>query len=46
MDPKITMLFLLIGTVITLSNDDRLGRVRRQIAARGWRRFVRGPRKE
>ena len=46
MDPKITMLFLLIGAVITLSNDDRLARVRRQIAASGWRGFVRGRRKD
>jgi hypothetical protein len=44
MDPKLALLFLLIGTVIGLShlNDDRLGRLRRQFIARrrrgSWRK--------
>jgi hypothetical protein len=39
MDPKLTILFLLIGVVIALSNltDDRLARLRRQIASGRWR---------
>ncbi len=47
MDPKLTILFLLIGVVIALSNltDDRLARLRRQIASRHWREFVPGRRK-
>jgi len=42
MDPKIALLFLLIGSVIALSrlSDDSLGRVRRQLAERRWREFV------
>ena len=48
MDPKLTILFLLIGVVIALSNlsDDRLARLRRQIAWRRWREFVPGRRKD
>jgi hypothetical protein len=48
MDPKLTILFLLIGTVIALSNltDERLARMRRQLAARRWREFVPGRRKD
>jgi hypothetical protein len=42
MDPKLTILFLLIGCVIGLShlNEDNLGRMRRLIASRSWREFV------
>ena len=47
MDPKLAMLFLLIGVVIALSNltEENLGRMRRQISARKWRGFVPGWRK-
>ena len=47
MDPKLTILILLIGTVIGLSHlsDDRLSRVRRQLAGRRWREIVPGWRK-
>jgi hypothetical protein len=42
MDPKIALLFLLIGSVIGLSrlSIDRLGRERRQLSQRRWREFV------
>jgi hypothetical protein len=42
MDPKLTILFLLIGTVIVLSHlsDEVLGRMRRQLVSRRWREFV------
>ena len=42
MDPKITLLFMLIGSVIGLSRlgDVNLDRVRRQLADRQWREFV------
>lgn len=42
MDPKITLLFMLIGSVIGLSRlgDVNLDRVRRQLADRQWRQFV------
>jgi hypothetical protein len=42
MDPKIALLFLLIGSVIGLSHlsDENLGRVRRQLATRRWREFM------
>src|SRR5262245_4882822 len=42
MDPKITLLFMLIGSVIGLSrlNDTSLDRVRRQFAGRQWREFM------
>jgi hypothetical protein len=42
MDPKLTILFLLIGSVIVLSHlsDEKLGRMRRQLANRNWREFV------
>jgi hypothetical protein len=41
MDPKLALLFLLIGAVIGLSHltDDNLGRVR-QLVPRRWREFV------
>jgi hypothetical protein len=43
MDPKLAVLFLLVGSVIVLShlNEDNLGRMRRQFAARNWRQLVR-----
>ena len=42
MDPKLMILFLLIGCVIGLShlNEENLGRMRRQIVDRRWREFV------
>jgi len=42
MDPKIALLFLLIGSVIVLSHlsNDGWARVRRQLAERRWREFV------
>jgi hypothetical protein len=47
MDPKLTLLFLLIGTVVGLSHlsDDSLSRMRRQLIDRRWREFVCGRRK-
>jgi len=47
MDPKLTILFIFIGAVITLSNlgDDNFGRLRRQLAARRWRVLMPGRRK-
>jgi len=47
MDPKLTMLFVLIGAVVVLSHltDDNLTRVRRQLLDRRWRNFVRISRK-
>jgi hypothetical protein len=47
MDPKLTILFLLIGSIITLSHlsDDNLARMRRQFISRRWREFVPGWRK-
>jgi hypothetical protein len=48
MDPKLTMLMLLIATIVGLSHlsDENIGRMRRQIAARRWRDFVPGRRKD
>ena len=42
MDPKITILFVLIGVIIALShlNEERLHRFWRQFAGRGWRDFM------
>lgn len=42
MDPKLTILFLLIACVIGLShlNEESLGRVRRQLAFRRWREIM------
>jgi hypothetical protein len=42
MDPKITLLFMLIGSVIGLSrlNDTTWDRVRRRLAGRQWREFM------
>jgi hypothetical protein len=47
MGPKLTLLFLLIGTVVGLSHlsDESLSRMRRQLIDRRWREFVRGRRK-
>jgi hypothetical protein len=47
MDPKLTLLFLLIGTVVGLSHlsEKNLTRMRRQLVARRWRQFVRIRRK-
>jgi hypothetical protein len=47
MDLKLTVLFLLIGAVIALSNlsDEKLARVRRQFAEWRWRELVPGRRK-
>jgi len=47
MDPKLTMLFLLIGAVVVLShlNEENLTRMRRQLVDRRWRNFVRISRK-
>jgi hypothetical protein len=42
MDPKLTILFMLIAAVIGLSHlsDENLGRMRRQLVGRRWREFV------
>ena len=42
MDPKLTILFILIGAVIVLShlNDENLGRMRRQLVDWRWRKIV------
>ena len=42
MDPKLTILFVLIACVILLSHltEENLGRMRRQFANRRWREFV------
>jgi hypothetical protein len=47
MDPKLTLLFMLIGAVIGLSHlsDENLGRMRRQLVRRRWREFMPGRRK-
>jgi len=47
MDPKITLLFLLIGSVIGLSylSDEKRGRFRRQLSDMHWRNFVPGRRR-
>ncbi|HZQ14510.1 MAG TPA: hypothetical protein VFB31_17035 [Pseudolabrys sp.] len=47
MDPKLTLLFMLIGAVVVLSHltDENLTRMRRQLVDRRWRQFVRLPRK-
>ena len=47
MDPKITLLFLLIGSVIGLSylSDEKRGRFRRQLSSMRWRYFVPGRRR-
>jgi len=42
MEPKITLLFMLIATVIGLSylTEENLGRLRRQLGLRRWRGFA------
>ena len=42
MDPKLTILFMLIGAVIALShlNEETLGRMRRQFVDRRWRKMM------
>ena len=47
MDPKLTLLLLLIGLVVGLSNldEENLNRMRRQLALGRWRGFVPGRRK-
>jgi hypothetical protein len=47
MDPKITILFVLIGCIIALSHlgDGTFGRMRRQLANRRWRELVPGRRR-
>ena len=47
MDPKLTILFMLIGVVIVLSHltEENIGRMRRQLAQRQWRGIVPSRRK-
>jgi hypothetical protein len=47
MGPKLTILFMLIGSIIALSHlsDGTFGRVRRQISIRGWREMMPGRRR-
>ncbi len=47
MDPKLTILFMLIGIILTMSHlaDGTFGRVRRQISIRALRELVPGRRK-
>ena len=42
MDPKLTILFMLIGVVIALSHltEENLGRMRRQFVDRHWRKMM------
>ena len=42
MDPKLTVLFVLIACVIGMSHltEENLGRMRRQFVNRRWREFV------
>jgi len=42
MDPKLAILFMLIGAIIGLSHlsDENLGRMRRQFVSWRWREFV------
>ncbi len=42
MDPKLTILVMLIGAIIALShlNEENLGRMRRQLAGRRWREMM------
>ncbi len=42
MDPKLTILFLLIGAIIVLSylTEENLGRMRRQFVDRRWRKIM------
>lgn len=47
MDPKLTILFMLIGGIIVLSHlgDGGLSRMRRQFSGRNWRGLVPGRRR-
>jgi hypothetical protein len=47
MDPKLTLLFMLIGVVVVLSHltEENVSRVRRRLSDRQWRPFVRISRK-
>ncbi|HEX3859636.1 MAG TPA: hypothetical protein VHV58_08545 [Pseudolabrys sp.] len=47
MDPKLTLLMLLIGTIIGLSHmsEENLARLRQQMVRRPWREIVPGRRK-
>jgi hypothetical protein len=47
MDPKLTILFMLITAVVVLSHltDENISRMRRQLVERRWRNFVRLSRK-
>jgi hypothetical protein len=47
MDPKLTILFMLIGSIIVLSNltDGTFRRIRRQLATRNLRRLMPGLRR-
>jgi hypothetical protein len=47
MDPKLTILFVLIGTIVTLSRVSEGGfdRMRRAAVGRRWRQFVPGLRR-
>ena len=47
MDPKLGILFMLIGCIIGLSHlgEGSFDRMRRQFAARAWRDFVPGRRR-
>lgn len=42
MDPKLTILFLLIGTIIGLShlNEETVGRLKQMLGLRRWRQLV------
>jgi hypothetical protein len=42
MDPKLTILFLLIGCVVGLShlNEENMARMRRQLAGLNWRQLM------
>ena len=43
MDPKLTLLVMLIGAIVALSNVNRdgVGQLRRSFAGRRWRRILR-----
>jgi len=43
MDPKLTLLVVLIGTIVALSNVNREGvdQLRRSLVGRHWRRILR-----
>ncbi len=47
MDPKLAILFMLVGAIIVLSHvtDEALGRMRRQLVKLRWREFMSARRK-